>query len=108
MDSLQPTDIRAKVIAFLSKELKVDNCTLQDDTRIFHDLGVDGDDAIELIESFSQQFDVDVSGFPYEQYFGAEVSLSPFAIITQILGKRKKFQPLCVADLVSAVKLRKL
>lgn len=108
MDSVQPTDIRRRVIEFLNNELKLDKYKLKDDTRIFHDLGVDGDDAIELIENFSQKFDVKISDFPYEKYFGPEASLSPFSIIAHILGKQKKFQPLRVADLVNAAILHKL
>lgn len=100
--SVKGTDIESKVIGFVSDELKIDKSKLDYDTRLFHDLGVDGDDAIELIEGFARKFDVNVAGFPYEKYFGLEVSFSPFSIISRLLGKQRKFQPLCVSDLVNA------
>lgn len=36
------------------------------------DLGIDGDDAVELIVEFSKRFKVDMSDFPYSRYFGPE------------------------------------
>jgi acyl carrier protein len=41
-------------------------------TRISHDIGCDGDDAVELFEAFAKEFDVDLSGIKWERHFGPE------------------------------------
>ena len=37
-----------------------------------YDLGIDGDEAVALLESFAERFDVDFSGFRYDDHFGQE------------------------------------
>ncbi|MEL6606647.1 MAG: DUF1493 family protein [Bacteroidota bacterium] len=42
------------------------------ETRILHDLRIAGDDAEELLEAFSERFQVDLSDFEFERYFDLE------------------------------------
>lgn len=59
------------------------------DTAINLDLGVDGDDAAELLEAFSSRFAVDLATFRFDRYFGSEG-----------LGFGGSMAPLTIRDLV--------
>jgi hypothetical protein len=64
------------------------------DTALNQELGVDGDDAAELLEAFARKFGVDLSRFPYDRYFGNETTmLSVFEIGSSTA-------PLTIRDLV--------
>jgi Protein of unknown function (DUF1493) len=51
----------------------------------FYDLGIDGDDATEILEAFAEHFEVDMSGFVARLYYGPEALWIPF-----IPGRRPK------------------
>jgi len=42
------------------------------ETRLNHDLSIDGDDADELLESYAEVFSVDMTGFQWSKYFRDE------------------------------------
>jgi hypothetical protein len=44
-------------------------------------MGIDGDDAVELIEEFSERFGVDMSGFVCSRYFGPEAAWNPLIFL---------------------------
>jgi hypothetical protein len=80
--------------------------SLTPDTRINLDLGVDGDDGLDLVRDFGERFSVDLESFPCNRYFGAEASASPLALVSMIwrwMSKRKlrSVDPLFVRDLIS-------
>jgi acyl carrier protein len=50
---------------FCSKKL----AQISEDLRITEDLGIDGDDAQELMDSYSAHFGVDLSCFEFRDYF---------------------------------------
>lgn len=99
-----------KIIDFLSRELCVKKESLSLHSRIFHDLGVDGADGIDLINAYSEKFNVDIGDFPYSEYFGNEGAISPFSLVSRLLMGRTMDdkKPLTVGDLAEGVKLRKL
>lgn len=77
-------------------------------TRLLHDLGIDGDDAVETILEISKQCSVDVSEFKTSNYFRSEPSLLS---LLRFLGSNKRVEdmpPLTVKDLVNAVRRGKL
>ena len=45
---------------------------LDDNTTLFGDLGIDGDDALEFLEAFAKEFDVDTSSLRVSDHFGPE------------------------------------
>lgn len=56
------------------------------ETTLFHDLGIDGDDADEFFEEFGRTFEVDLTDFNIESHFGPEAS-DPFSsILTGLQG----------------------
>ncbi|MDR2637746.1 MAG: DUF1493 family protein [Zoogloeaceae bacterium] len=53
-------------------------------TRINWDLGVDGDDGLDLVIEFGKKFNVDISNFPFDDYFGPEAGMTPFSLLVFI------------------------
>ena len=97
-----------EVISFIREWLGCSEKNLSLDTRIGQDLGVDGDDAIELLEEYSRRFSVDLSEFQYNDYFGPEAALNPFYLIYHLFiwltKNRTILKPLYIRDLVEGAK----
>lgn len=70
---------------------------------------IDGDDAVEFLEEFSQTFNIDMSDFKFERYFLPESKCNWFYTLFFAIFNREKltFQPLTIKDLVEAVEKRK-
>lgn len=52
--------------------IQVSNEQIHRDSRIQDDLGVTGDDAVELLEAVHERYSTDLSQFPFDDYFGPE------------------------------------
>ena len=85
-----------------ARSISVEKITLS--KSLFHDLGVDGDDASDLINGFAAQFNVSLEGFDFQKYFGAEAASGPIAFFVELFTKEKssKLCPLRISDLVNA------
>jgi acyl carrier protein len=84
---MQPLEER--VIAFVSEQLGVRAERISMATTIFGDLHTDGDDGVELLESFDEKFSVDMTGCDPSRYFGPEGCV-PWAPIYWILIAMRK------------------
>jgi hypothetical protein len=75
-------------------------------SRLRVDLGVDGDDARELIDEFSRRYCVDIESFPYSNYFGPEAGWNVLAWFWRIagFGPRTRQFDLTVEDLLIAAR----
>lgn len=65
-------DMFKRVESFVSESLSLreeEKRSLSADTRLLHDLGMDGTDAVEFMEAFSEEFDVDMSEFEFDRHF---------------------------------------
>lgn len=65
-------------------------------TRVYHDMGVYGDDALEFLETLTGHFQVDLSEFPIDKYFPPEFyhSLGPIKFLRWFLlgqAENKKY-----------------
>lgn len=70
------------------------------DHRLLQDLGIDGDDAVELINSIARRFQIDMTGFDIEAYFRSEPNLfSIFRRRSRVLRELALKVPLTVRDL---------
>jgi acyl carrier protein len=79
---------------FIASYLRVKIEKLSPETDLLSDLGVDGADAIEFIESFAQEFDVDFSSLEYDKYFGPEAGFNPLLFLfypSKVLPFRIKY-----------------
>jgi acyl carrier protein len=74
--------------------------TLQ--TEIGDDLGVDGDDAVELFEMIADRFKVDLAGMHFERHFGPE-GLCPIEAAKEMFVPWGQY-PITVQDVVESVR----
>ncbi|GAL06337.1 hypothetical protein JCM19237_1982 [Photobacterium aphoticum] len=54
-------------------------------TRLYHDVGIDGEDAVMFLEKFAEQFEVDMSAIAFYRYFHAE-GLDSLALLKSLVG----------------------
>ncbi|MBX9879871.1 MAG: DUF1493 family protein [Candidatus Obscuribacterales bacterium] len=113
-----------RVKAFLEIEVNANRAELTSATRLFHDLGVTGDEASDLLVHFQKEFNVDIKDFSFDDHFTWEVPLLwpivPFywplllnsSFRKQVFRSRKRTDsmliPLTVADLANAAKTGRL
>jgi hypothetical protein len=93
-----------KILDFVSSETRTRK-HLSGNTDIAKDLGVDGDDAMEFMLKFRREFDVDLSNFRFDRYFGGE-GFRLIPAIKSLLGKGEVRDPLTVTLLFDAAKHR--
>lgn len=63
--------LKDDVINFLAEFTRIDSSKIHPHTSINDELGVDGDDGIELLEQFSERFSVDLDSLN-KKYFEGE------------------------------------
>ena len=61
-----------EIYEFLSVEIGIEVSRLKEETDLFKDLGVDGDDFFELMEAFKKEFSADLSNYRWDFHHGAE------------------------------------
>jgi acyl carrier protein len=113
-------EISKKVIQFVAIQRSQKPEKLSLESRLNFELGIDGDDAVELFEEFSKQFNVDLSSFQYDKYFGPEGGGDIFSLIfwiifwvyCKVFGKIYNspylVDPITIQDLVNAVETGRL
>ncbi len=100
-------DVYLKVRDFVADYLGERKERLTENSRLLQDLGVDGADAVELLESFSEKFGVDMAHFPLSEHFGPEAGFNLFYYLYSLLFERqKKWRPIPITlrDLAAAVR----
>ena len=89
------------IAAFVAGRLGVRREVLSAGTRLVQDLGVDGDDFVELMDVFFAQFSVDPAGFRYADHAGAE-GLDLLGALNPFGRKPPPPKPVTLAMLVEA------
>jgi acyl carrier protein len=99
-------DVYLRVRDFVAEYLGERKEKLSPDSRLLQDLGVDGVDAGELLEAFTETFSVDMTHFPFAKHFGPEAGFDPFYYLYTLLFKRQKWRPIPITlrDLADAVR----
>ena len=88
---------------FLCEQWRVRPERLTPSTRLLHDLGIDGDDAEEILLDFIERFHVDFSSFHFTDYFGSEAGAGGRWLVRKFRGgDALHFAPLTVQDLLDA------
>jgi acyl carrier protein len=97
--------VEEEILALVSRKTGLPQSALKPEQRLLHDLGLDGDDAVELFLDVSRQFRVEFGGLRIENHFRPEPNI--FTIFRtssrraqEIAGKA----PITIADLIAAVK----
>jgi hypothetical protein len=93
-----------RIVDFVSSETRTRK-HLSGNTDIEKDLGVTGIDAEEFMRNFQREFEVDLSNFRFDRYFGGE-GANPILLIMSLLGKGKVRDPLTITLLFDAAKHR--
>lgn len=105
--------IADQVIAFVAENTR-NTRPLSLNMEIGDDLGIDGLDALELMEKFADRFEVDMTGFRFNAHFAPEGvgCLMPLSMLTVFIRRRigkpvAKLIPITIADLVAVAASRK-
>lgn len=69
-----------RVADFVSREAGVRRDRLTTETRLEDDLGVTGDDAVDLVAAFAAEFGVALDGFVLGRHFGGERAATPWSL----------------------------
>ncbi|MEM6755659.1 MAG: DUF1493 family protein [Planctomycetota bacterium] len=98
-----------KAIALVSSLTAVDRRQLKASTDLFRDLGVDGDDAVEVIDTIAERWDVDFSTMRWNQHFGPEQAWSPLRWFRLEERHWRQLQrvPVTIRDLAEAIASRR-
>lgn len=91
-------DTEVAIIQLVAHHTGVASNKISVRTRLGEDLGIDGDDATELLSDIASRFGVDFSRLRFDRHFGPEGSSFPPAIT------KTRSYPLLVQDLVDAAK----
>lgn len=85
---------------------------VQPETTLPYDLGIDGDEAVDLLLAFEEAFGVDLSGFRYYEHFGDEgiplrigLVLIPLAIAVGALWEWRWWAGAALAAVVVALQV---
>lgn len=68
--------IEKAVIGLISTKMQIPVDEIER-TSTFRSLGIDGDDAAELMQEYADTFEVDMSGFKGSDYYGPEAAYLP-------------------------------
>lgn len=99
-------ELQADVIAWLRSELRMPQSrALSPHTSVNIDLGVDGDDGVELVAAFCERYNVAPSAIPLDRYFGPEAGANPISLLLWLarvlVGKNpSRLEPLRISHLV--------
>jgi len=97
-----------EVFQFVADECGVPRERLTLDTRLLHDLRIDGADGTDLVERFAKRFGVEMTGFRNELHFGPEAGCNPVAYLwlRAFQSNKLQFVPITIGDLVEAATTR--
>jgi len=88
---------------FVCQEWRVSPEGLTPSSRLLHDLGIDADDAEEVLAAFGKRFGVDLAAFPFQRHFGSEVGAGARWAVRKILGgDAVRLSPVTLQDLIDA------
>jgi len=93
------SDLEQRVIWLVATGAGLDRRTIGLSSRLLHDLGIDGDDAYELLTEFSEVFQVDRAGFDFYRHFRIEPN-----IVTIWFGDNSRLVPVTIGELVRSAR----
>lgn len=74
-------DLKEQVLEIVSKHTGRPPSVLSLETDLFGDLGMDGDDALDLLLHIRSEFGVDMDAVQFDKHFGPETAFNPFAVM---------------------------
>ena len=97
-----------QVRQLLARQMGVRENKVTMDTRLRHDLGMDGADAWEFLDAFCEEFSVDLTDFPHDSYFGGEMVFTFMDLYNFLFDRSKlKMRELTVRELVALTETKR-
>ncbi len=108
-----------RVRGLVSGQTGVPESEITLETRLFEDLGMDGDDGTELLAAFGDEFGVDISGLAPLNYFNDESSFTGYSLTVPVAAflspafrarverASRGLRALSVRDLVASARARR-
>jgi hypothetical protein len=79
---------------------------LRPETDLFQDLGVDGDDAVDLLRRLREEFDANLDALQFDRHFGPD-GFNPLALVIPSWRRWKRERiPVTIADIVEAAQTK--
>ncbi|WP_053982332.1 DUF1493 family protein [Marinagarivorans algicola] len=103
--------LKDDVIDFLAEFTRIDRSKIHPHTLVNDELGVDGDDGIELLERFSEKFNVDLESLNKKYFEGEGFPLGklftwPLRLFSKKTSKNESCSPLKVQTLIESAERR--
>lgn len=76
---------------------------LTEDSDIQYDLGIYGDEAVDLLNEYSKEFGVDISNFDFNRYFHPEGGVFFPKLSKKFSRKKNKLSSISVKDLLDGI-----
>ena len=95
------------IASMAAKKSGVNITQVGPETKLLHDLGVDGDDAGELLQNVADRFRIDMRSFQFDRYFHSESEcfFNPFLLIrackVRFLSQK---EPVTISQLAESAK----
>jgi hypothetical protein len=77
---------------------------INEETKVYHDLKISGDDALELLGDLRDEFGTDFSKLNFSEYFPEESEAFP-EHLARLLGSGAARKPLSVGHLLQVVRV---
>ena len=98
-------DLAKRVLATIANETGCRVSKLLPQMDVCRDLGVDGDDAHELLLRLSNEFEIAMEGMEFNRHFGPEAGFNPLALMLPSWWRWPRERiPVRVADLIEAAR----
>ena len=78
---------------------------IDEQTRVWHDLYLSGDDAYEMLETIQKRFGTSFLSMDFNRYFPGETE-GFFYMWAERFGMKSKFRPLSLGHLIAVVRAR--
>ncbi len=101
-------DVSRQLVLFVAEWLGIPSDQIRPETRLLHDLHVDGDDASELLDEFFRRFEVHPGRFEFSRFFNGEAGIEQMlALVTRDRSRLDEREALRVGDLIRVATERK-
>jgi acyl carrier protein len=98
-------EILIQVTSLIEKQMGKYRKPITRETCLENDLGISGDDAVELLLAYSKKFSVDISKLDIRKYFMPEGD----TILSSLIGsKERKEKQLTIGDLAKGIIAKQL
>ena len=101
-------NIEKTVIDSIARFSRLDKKKITLNSTLYKDLGLLGDDAVELFQAFQKEFEVDLSEFQFDRHFYPEPGACTISLFKPSTWRLKNPDiPITVSDMILAAKRKK-